>query len=140
PPAQQRAQCLLQLAVHLHDVTSANPTLARSRTRLIALMIEGKPPLLARLLAGADLETLRGYASLIEKGVDRALERVFTQVAVEIAPDVFRFEDRAFWDTPNTWTTRKGLLARQEELRILRDIKIPENAENIGRAASYGDL
>jgi transcription elongation factor GreA len=139
-PAKQRAHCLLQLAVHLQDATSANPTLARSRVRLVALLTEGDPPLLARLLAELDPETLRGFAELLEKGVDRAVDRLFTQIAVELSPDIFRSEERAFWESATTWTTRAGLKRRQEELRILRDVKIPENAEAIGRAASYGDL
>jgi len=139
-PPSQRAQCLLQLAVHLHEVTSANPTLARARAKVVAVLTEGEPPLLRRLLAGSDAETLRGLAQLLEKGVDRAVDRVFTQFAVESSPDIFRHDDRAFWESTGTWTTRAGLAKQREELRILRDVKIPENAEAIGRAASYGDL
>jgi transcription elongation factor GreA len=139
-PGAQRAQCLLQLAVHLHGVTSANPTLSRARARLVALLTEGEPPLLRRLLADSDLETLRGFASLLENGVDRAIDRLFTQVAVGLSPDVFKVEERAFWDSQQIWVTRAGMHRLQEELRLLRDVKIPENAEAIGRAASYGDL
>jgi transcription elongation GreA/GreB family factor len=139
-PIQQRAHCLLQLAVHLNDVTSANPTLTRSRTKLVSVLTEGPKPLLRRLLAKADIETLRGYADLMEKGVDRAIDRLFTQIAVELWPDFFRHEERAFWESTSLWTTREGLAKRQGELRLLRDVKIPENAEAIGRAASYGDL
>ena len=140
PPAKQRVQCLLQLAVHVNEVTSANAMLTRSRAKLIQVLTEGEQPLLRRLLAGADLETLRGLQKLMEKGVDRAIDRLFTQVAVELVPDFFRHDERAFWESANTWTTRAGLVRRQEELRVLRDVKIPENAEAIGRAASYGDL
>ncbi len=139
-PPLPRAQTLLQLAVHLQRASIANSTLARTRTRLTSLLTDGKPPLLRRLLEGADIEILRPLNSLIESGVDRALDRVFTQIAVGVSPDVFRAEERAFWDSPHTWTTRAGLARRHEELRILRDVKIPENAEAIGRAASYGDL
>lgn len=140
PPPNQRVQCLLQLAVHLHEVTSSNPTLMRSRAKLVSILTEGSPPLLRTLLQGSSMETLREYAALMEKGVDRSLDRLFTQIAVELAPDVFRHEERDFWESGNTWTTRAGLAGRREELRILRDIKIPDNAEAIGRAASFGDL
>jgi transcription elongation factor GreA len=139
-PPSQRAQCLLQLAVHVQEATSANPVLTRSRGKLVALLTEGEPPLLRRLLAESDAETLRNLASLLDKGVDRAIDRLFTQIAVELRPDVFRHDERNFWESPSVWTTRAGLTRRQEELRILRDVKIPENAEAIGRAASYGDL
>jgi len=139
-PPQQRVHCLLQLAVFLYDVTSSNPTLARTRAKLVALLTLDSASLLKRLLVGCDQDTLRAFAVLLEKGVDRQLDRAFTQVAVELCPDVFRHEERAFWETTGTWTTRAGLARRQEELRVLRDVKIPENAEAIGRAASYGDL
>jgi transcription elongation factor GreA len=139
-PIKQRAHCMLQLAVYLNEATSAHPNLMRSRTKLISVLTEGEPPILRRLLTGADLETLRGFSELMEKGVDRAIDRLFTQVTVELWPDFFRHEDHEFWQSPGSWTTRAGLARRQEELRILRDVKIPENAEAIGRAASYGDL
>jgi transcription elongation factor GreA len=126
--------------VYLHEASSANPTLARARARLTAVLTEGEPPLLKRLLVDTDMESLRDFAALLEKGVDRAVDRLFTQLAVEQWPDIFRHEERDFWESQSTWTTRAGLRARQEELRILRDVKIPENAEAIGRAASYGDL
>jgi transcription elongation factor GreA len=139
-PRPQRAHCLLQLAVHLNEVTSAQPTLARARAKLISVLTEGREPLLARLLAGSDADALRGYAELLEKGVDRAIDRRFTQIAVALVPGFFKYEERAFWESSHTWTTRAGLERRREELRVLRDVKIPENAEAIGRAASYGDL
>lgn len=139
-PAKQRLQSLLHLAVSLNDVTSANPALARARARLSQVLTEGKPSLMRRLLDQEDFDSLREFADLIEKGVDRAIDRCFTQVAVELSPEIFRHDEREFWESDHIWTTRAGLLARQEELRVLRDIKIPENAEAIGRAASYGDL
>ena len=139
-PLAQRAHCLLTLAVQLNEVTSAQPTLARTRAKLVSVLTEGETPLMRRLLSGLDEDTLRVFALLLEKGVDRAIDRIFTQVAVEMYPDIFRHEERAFWESRQIWTTRAGLERRQEELRVLRDVKIPENAEAIGRAASYGDL
>jgi transcription elongation factor GreA len=139
-PPHQRLQCLLHLAVHLYDVTSANPALMRARMRLSQLLATGEPCLLERLMRAGGTETLRALATLIESGVDRAIERRFTKAAVEIDPDIYKGDARDFWDSDSIWTTRAGLKQRQEELRVLRDVKIPENAEAIGRAASYGDL
>ncbi|MEQ1891417.1 MAG: GreA/GreB family elongation factor [Planctomycetota bacterium] len=139
-PAQQRLQSLLHLAVSLNDVTSANPALARARAKLAQVLTEGKPSLMRRLLEKATNEELRVFAQLIESGVERAIDRCFTQVAVELSPEIFRHDEKEFWESDHIWTTRAGLLQRQEELRVLRDIKIPDNAEAIGRAASYGDL
>jgi transcription elongation factor GreA len=140
PAPVQRAQCLLQLCVFLTKKSPGNSSYQRSRVRLAALLSEGDPPLLKRLLAGVDLETLRNLASLIEGGVDRAIDRVFTQNAIEVSPLFFRGEDRPFWQDGGIWTTRAGLKKREGELRELRDVKIPANAEAIGKAASYGDL
>ena len=139
-PPQQRAQCLLQLGVHLQRATSSSAELVRARDRLSALLAESKKPLLRRLLADADLETMRSLASMLEAGVDRSIDRLFTQLAIEVSPDVFRGDEKPFWETGGIWTTRAGLAEREEELRVLRDIKIPENSEAIGKAASYGDL
>ena len=140
PAPVQRAQCLLQLAVFLHKNSPGQPELLRARSRLTALLAGTKPPLLRSMLKDTDLETLRGLASLVEGGVDVTLDRVFTRVAVDLSPDVFRGDEKPFWESGGTWTTRKGLRAKEEELRILREVKIPENSEAIGRAASYGDL
>lgn len=140
PAPAQRAQCLLQLAVFLHKHAPGQPELLRARGRLSALLAGTKPPLLRAMLENTDLETLRGLASLVEGGVDVALDRVFTRVAVDLSPDVFRGDEKPFWETPGTWTTRRGLRSQEEELRLLREVKIPENSEAIGRAASYGDL
>ncbi len=139
-PPLQRAQCLLQLAVYLDRQGSGDPHMTRARTRLSSLLKSGKPPLLERLLEGASLDALRGLASLIETGVERDVDRLFTKIAIAKSPDVFRGDERPFWEAVGTWTTRAGLDKREEELRILRDIKIPENSEAIGRAASFGDL
>ena len=45
-----------------------------------------------------------------------------------------------FWEGSTIWTTRAGLRKRSAELKELREVKIPENQDAIGRAASFGDL
>ena len=139
-PPLRRAQCLLHLAVYLHRGAPGDVILTRARARLSELLTRGDPPLLRRLLADGDLESLRGLAALLDGGVDPVIDRLFTQVAVSISPDVFRGDERPFWQSSAIWTSRVGLRKRQEELRILRDVKIPANAEAIGVAASHGDL
>ncbi len=140
PPRHRRAQCLLQLAVHLDRHGTGDTILTRARTRLADVLTKGEKPMMRRLLEGADIETLRSFASMIESGVERDVERMFTRIAVEVSPDVFREDERPWWEGSAIWTTRAGLAAQTEELRILREVKIPENSEAIGKAASYGDL
>jgi transcription elongation factor GreA len=140
PTPAQRAQCLLQLAVHLFRNSPGDALLTRTRARLSEILVEGNPPLLKRLLADVDLDGLRALASLIEGAVERDVDRLFTRIAIERSPDVFRGEERPFWEGPAIWTLQGGLRKQEEELRILREVKIPANAEAIGKAASYGDL
>jgi transcription elongation GreA/GreB family factor len=140
PPPLRRAQCLLQLAVYLVRNSVANTILTRARGRLSNLLTTGDPPLLRRVLRTANIDDLRGLAILLDSGIDSSVDRLFTKIAVEVSPNVFCGEEKPFWQTGGIWTTRPGLTAQQEELRILRDVKIPENAEAIGKAASYGDL
>lgn len=140
PAPLQRVQCLLQLAVHLERTHSGNPKVARARTKLSEVLGKGVPPRLELMLSDASVDTLRSLASMIEPGVERSLDRLFTKVAVSISPDVFRGDERPFWYGESIWTTRPGLERKEEELRELRDVKIPANAEAIGKAASFGDL
>ena len=140
PPPIQRVQCLLQLALYLQKNAPGNVEFGRARQRLTTLLTSGNPPLLKSFLEDADEATLRGFATMVEGRLEGQLERLFTRVAVEISPLIFRGEDRPFWEGSSIWTTRAGLKAHEAELRELRDVKIPENAEAIGRAASYGDL
>ncbi len=140
PPRLRRVQCLRQLAVYIERNAPGDPVLTRARARLSDALTDGEPTLLRRLLMEADIDTLRSLANMMEYGVERDIERHFTRLAVEVSPEVFRGEERPFWELEGTWTTRAGLAQREEELRLLREVKIPENAEAIGVAASYGDL
>lgn len=140
PGSLQRAQCMLQLAVQLDRATATETVLVRARTRLAQVLTKGKQPLMRSLLADADRETLRSFASQLESGVERDIDRMFTRIAIDISPNVFRGDERPFWESGGTWTTRKGLARREAELRELKEVKIPANSEAIGVAASYGDL
>jgi transcription elongation factor GreA len=136
----QRAQALLHLANFLHAEAPGDTLLGRARSKLSTLLTAGKEPLLGRLLASADRLALRGVKALGSRGVDDAIETVITDVIVKLAPELFREGEKPFWDTEAIWTTRTGLSRREAELRDLKEVKIPANAEAIGKAASYGDL
>ncbi len=54
---------------------------------------------------------------------------------------LFLIEKVKPWEDENViWTTENALLKREDELKYLVDVKMLENAEAIGRAASFGDL
>lgn len=136
----QRATSMLQLAAHLKRQAASDAFAARARLRLTSLLAEGSAPLLRRLTTSATVDDLRRMNAIVERGVDREIDRLFTALVVELAPEIFRGGERPFWEGDMIWTTRAGLARHEDELRLLRDVKIPENSEAIGRAASYGDL
>lgn len=136
----QRLHALVQLSVFLKRQPASDAFATRARARLTGLLTRGKPPLFLKLLRQTTTEDLRRLNPVIERGLDRELDRLFTAHVVETAPEIFKGAERPFWDSDVIWTTRAGLSKVEEELRVLRDIKIPENSEAIGKAAALGDL
>jgi len=69
----------------------------------------------------------------IETYLDRAVGRLY--------PDILAEPEIPFWEKDEyIFTTQDGLKRIKEEYRVLVDVKIPENAQAIGAAASLGDL
>lgn len=140
PPALLRIQALLQLSTRLLEDKTSSPPIARARTRLTALLCDGADPLLKRQLRDAGVDALRATYQMVERGVEDQIERKFTELVVEVAPEIFKTEEIPFWEQPVIWTTREGLARKEAELKELTEVKIPENSEAIGKAASLGDL
>lgn len=141
PTPVQRAQALIELAVYLNEYKRGNAVLQRVHQRLVDLLCKGDPALLRRLFKGSNAATMRTALTSIQRGVDDQIDSVITDIAVEIAPEIFRSAERAFWEEEAViWTTIAGRTRREAELTELRNVKIPENREAIARAASYGDL
>ena len=137
PGPLQRAQALMGLAVHLEATKVNNVPVQRTRLKLSALFKSG---VLRALVETAEPKDLRALVNQAERGVDSVVDSVLTDIVVDMAPEVYRADDKPFWEMAGIWTTKRGMERRSEELRILRDIKIPENSEAIGRAAAFGDL
>ncbi|MCP3919182.1 MAG: hypothetical protein GY711_26880 [bacterium] len=135
-----RAQALISLAQHLFRMRRGNPQLTRVCARLTDLLTKGETPLLKLLLADADLAALRTITMTIAQGADPEIDHVITDIALEKDRDFFTGDTAPFWVGETIWTTKLGLTKRSNELRELRETKIPENEEAIGRAASFGDL
>lgn len=138
--APQRLHAMLQLAGFLKNDVGASSPLARAHKRLISLLGDGSPNLVSKLCRECKQDALRTAHLLVERGVDVALDRAFTHVVAEIAPEIFTAGERPFWEQETIWTTREGLARRQAELKELLEVKIPANSEAIGKAASFGDL
>lgn len=140
PTGAQRAMALVELAVHLEEKKRGDTLLTRAHQRLIDLLTGGKPPLLTSLLAEVEAEEMLGLRTALQRGVDDSVEAILTDIALAKGIDLFKAGSGHFWSDDRIWTTREGLKRREGELRELMDKKIPENAEAIARAASYGDL
>ncbi|MBI5431991.1 MAG: GreA/GreB family elongation factor [Planctomycetes bacterium] len=136
----QRAHALIELAAQLAEGRRGNALLARAEQRLIDVMTKGQPPLLQTWLAEADLPVYRQLRATLQRGVADEIDAAITDAALARGIDLLRAEEVPFWEEDRIWTTRAGLARRQAELREVRDVKLPQNAEAIGRAAAFGDL
>ena len=140
PTPAQRAQALTELAVYLEGAKRGNPQLTRAQEKLTTLLTAGKDPLLRRLLKEAEPDALRNFRAMMQRGIDDKIDILVTDVCLEFGPELFINETRPFWEEDSIWTTRAALDRRRSELRNLREVKLPENAEALARAAAYGDL
>jgi transcription elongation factor GreA len=139
PTPVQRAQALLTLATHLFQIRRGNPHLTRVCSRLTELMT-GSKAVLRALLTDADAGALRAITLICARGIDPEIDHLVTEIALDQDRNFFAGQSGPFWDGDAIWTTKRGLERRSAELRELVDVKIPENQEAIGRAASFGDL
>ena len=140
PSPLQRAQGLLTLATNLHVNRRGDAASNRLQMRLVEFLTKGREPVLRRLLADADADALLSVQRMLQRGVDETLDHLVTDVVMRAAPAPRRQDQASFWEGEHIWTTKRGLEKRRAELRHLMEVKIPENQDAIGRAASMGDL
>ena len=140
PTPVQRGQALLSLAVHTFQERRGNPQLTRIAGRLTDFLAKGKTPMLKELFKTADVSALRSANVTASRGVDSEIDNIITEVALSKDKQFFAQDAGFYWEGATIWTTRAGLRRRSAELKELREVKIPENQDAIGRAASYGDL
>lgn len=140
PKPSQRAHALISLATHLFEIKRGNAHLTRVHGRLADLLAGGKEPVLRHLLQNADKGALRSLQTVVARGVDPSIDHLATDIAVEKDHTFFASQVGPFWESETIWATKGGLERRAGELRELREVKIPENQDAIGRAAAFGDL
>jgi len=69
------------------------------------------------------------------------VEAYLDRTVAKLYPDILAEPETPWWDKDEyIFTTQSGLKKVKEEYRVLVDVKIPENAQAIGAAASLGDL
>ena len=140
PTPVQRGQALLALAVNTFQERRGNPQLTRISGRLTDYLCKGDDPMLRRLFSTADVSALRSANVTASRGVDSEIDNLITEIALSKDRQFFAQDAGFFWEGETVWTTRAGLRRRSAELKELREVKIPENQDAIGRAASFGDL
>ncbi|MFT6110635.1 MAG: transcription elongation factor GreA [Planctomycetota bacterium] len=140
PTPVQRGQALLALAQNTNRERRGNPQLTRISGRLTDFLTKGENPILKRLFAAADISALRSANVTASRGVDNEIDNLITEIALSKDRQFFAQDAGFFWEGSTIWTTRAGLRRRSGELKEIREVKIPENQDAIGRAASFGDL
>jgi transcription elongation factor GreA len=137
-----RAQAYLSLAAYLYVNRRQDATLLRAQTRLSEFLTKGKQPLIERLLADADNNTLSSLRRTLQRGMDEDIDAVMTDVFARVIPTGKDAETQVkhFWDDGRIWSTKTGLEKRRAEFRQLMEVKIPANTDAIGKAAAMGDL
>lgn len=140
PTPAQRARALLSLAQSMFNSRRGDPHLTRVHSRLVEHLTSGDPALLKVLLEKEEDAGLRSLQTVLDRGTDEAIDRVITDIALSRDRHFFRQDMGPFWEGDSIWTTKVGLEQRSLELKDLHEVKIPENQDAIGRAASYGDL
>ncbi len=140
PTPVQRGQALLALAVNTFQERRGNPQLTRISGRLTDYLCKGENPMLRQLFSTADVSALRSANVTASRGVDSEIDNLITEIALSKDRQFFAQDAGFFWEGETVWTTRAGLKRRSLELKELREVKIPENQDAIGRAASFGDL
>jgi transcription elongation factor GreA len=138
PPAVSRAQSLLALATFLYVNRRTDAALTRVQARLSDFLTAGDPPMLRAMLVDADYDTLQSMQRSLQRGVDEAVDNLVTDMAMHKMP--VSDDGASFWEGDRIWTTKKGRERRASELKHLREVKIPQNEEALGRAAAMGDL
>lgn len=131
---------LLRLIVAVDARRTGIPD-AANLIRQITSLLQSTGRGLAADLTRSDLEA--AVAICKAPGMREEAGAFVFEVVLERFPNGLKegkVEAAPFWDSGDIYCTSDGITKRKEEFRVLREVKIPENAEAIGRAASYGDL
>ena len=73
-------------------------------------------------------------------GLSEPLRVKLLEILAAAFPDITRSEVRPIWEEDAIYTTEAGLARKQAEFRDLTEKKLPQNFQDIGRAAAFGDL
>jgi transcription elongation factor GreA len=138
PNPLEQANALVSLATQLYSVRRETADDTRSHGRIVDLLAGGDSPLLERLFEGAEAKDLRTAQLLIKRGVEESIDNLIATMIFRSGP--VEEDDERFWTDGSIWTTRAGLDGRIQELRVLKDERVPANEKALADAAEQGDL
>lgn len=117
---------------------------ADTQKRVIGLLTGPLREELNRFLDSIDTRRLNRYIETFDTSATAHNEGLFLVLGRELSrrksTGIRRSGGRHFWEGPLVFSSREAILARQEDIRRLRQEEIPAAAEAIGVAASHGDL
>jgi len=140
PEPMARAQAYANLAAYLFANRRVDAAFGRAHTRVVEFLTGGSEPVLGKLLEGSKVSAVRSIQRLTQRGVEEAIDNLLISIAIHAEDDTGDEGPSHFWDDDSIWTTRGGLERISRELKELKEVKMPENEEAIGRAAALGDL
>ncbi len=138
PLPMERANSLISLAAFLYGIRRDNPDTTRSHGRIVDLLAGGDDPLLDRLFEGASPKDLRTAQLTLQRGVEDSIDNLVATLVFRAGP--VEEENTRFWEDESIWTTRTGLDCRIQELKVLKDERVPQNEAALSAAAEQGDL
>jgi transcription elongation GreA/GreB family factor len=116
---------------HLKNLESSRAALGTQSTR----------PLLALIDAADRNEAIRLKSTITtNQGLAPAMRTQLLGYLRSRFADIFIEVTREWEDSTTVYTTEDGLRRTQDALEHIKDVEIPEVAQQIGEAASFGDL
>lgn len=90
---------------------------------------------------GTREEIARAFSMIsLTSKVPESIQEFLRSEIIYRHPEFKKEEEAPFWDEGFILCTLDGIRAKQEELRVITEEKIPQNSKAIGRAAAMGDL
>jgi len=116
--------------------------LKKTLGRIEGILLDPKARHLETVLRETSLDEMRRifHESEVSPYLSRELKSAIQTNVARTHPSLLTDRRRPFWEEETIYSTTEAIERKQEEFRILTEIKIPENSRAVGAAASLGDL
>lgn len=116
--------------------------LKKTLQRVETLLLDGKSKHLEAALRTTTLPEMTRifHESEASPYLTREVKSAIQTTVARTHPVLLTSRRKPLWQDDNLYCTSAAIDAKQEEFRILTEVKIPENSRAVGAAASLGDL